>query len=133
MTDEPSGAATFLIMDTEGGARPSQPPREALRAGLERRDVLVGALVERHAGFLIPSRGEDEHCLAVFARAAEAVAAAAAVQRALHAEPRSTGLPSRVRAALHTGEAEWRDGDTRGAAVDRCARLLEIAHGGQML
>jgi predicted ATPase len=35
--------------------------------------------------------------------------------------------------ALHTGEAELRDGDYYGAAVNRCARLRAAAHGGQVL
>ena len=46
-----------------------------------------------------------------------------AVQRALHAEPWPTPAPLRVRMALHTGEAELRDGDYYGSAVNRCARL----------
>src|SRR5207244_4799164 len=41
--------------------------------------------------------------------------------------------PLRVRVALHTGEAELREGDYYGPAVNRCARLRSIAHGGQVL
>jgi predicted ATPase len=35
--------------------------------------------------------------------------------------------------AIHTGEAIERDGDFFGAALSRCARLMEAAHGGQVL
>jgi hypothetical protein len=35
--------------------------------------------------------------------------------------------------ALHTGEADLRDGDYYGSAVNRCARLRNLAHGGQVL
>jgi predicted ATPase len=35
--------------------------------------------------------------------------------------------------ALHTGEADLRAGDYYGAAVNRCARLRAVAHGGQVL
>ncbi len=35
--------------------------------------------------------------------------------------------------ALHTGEADLRDGDYYGSAVNRCARLRALAHGGQSL
>ncbi len=39
----------------------------------------------------------------------------------------------RVRMALHTGAAEWRDGDYFGPALNRVARLLAAGHGGQVL
>ena len=35
--------------------------------------------------------------------------------------------------ALHTGEADLREGDYYGSAVNRCARLRGAAHGGQIL
>ena len=41
--------------------------------------------------------------------------------------------PLRVRMALHTGAAEERDDDYFGPTLNRVARLLAIAHGGQTL
>src|SRR5262249_8505657 len=41
--------------------------------------------------------------------------------------------PLRVRMALHTGAAEQRDADYFGPPLNRVARLLEAAHGGQVL
>ena len=38
-----------------------------------------------------------------------------------------------VRMALHTGNADERDGDYFGAPLNRCARLLSTGHGGQTL
>jgi hypothetical protein len=38
-----------------------------------------------------------------------------------------------VRIALHTGEADVRDGDYYGSDVNRCARLRSLAVGGQVL
>ena len=38
-----------------------------------------------------------------------------------------------MRAAIHTGTADERDGDYFGPAVNRVARLLAIGHGGQVL
>jgi hypothetical protein len=35
--------------------------------------------------------------------------------------------------ALHTGEADLRDGDYYGSPLNRCARLRALAHGGQVL
>ena len=39
----------------------------------------------------------------------------------------------RVRAAIHVGTADERDGDYFGPTVNRVARLLAIGHGGQVL
>ena len=44
-----------------------------------------------------------------------------------------TATPLRVRIALHTGEADLRDHDYYGPAVNRCARLRAVAHGTQVL
>src|SRR4029077_526955 len=41
--------------------------------------------------------------------------------------------PILVRMGLHTGEAELRDGDYFGTAVNRAARLMAVGHGGQVL
>ena len=38
-----------------------------------------------------------------------------------------------MRIAIHTGEALARGGDYFGPTVNRCARLLAVAHGGQVL
>ncbi len=41
--------------------------------------------------------------------------------------------PLQVRIALHTGEADLRADDYYGPAVNHCARLRAVAHGGQVL
>ncbi len=43
------------------------------------------------------------------------------------------GVEIRVRIAIHTGEAELRDGDYFGPTVNRTARLRATAHGGQIV
>src|SRR5262249_25484830 len=69
----------------------------------------------------------------VFARAGDAVGAASALQKALHTEPWPLATSLRVRMAIHTGNAAVRNGDYLGPAVNRCARLRAVAHGGQVL
>jgi predicted ATPase len=69
---------------------------------------------------------------ASFATARDAVAAAAAFQQALAAEPWHTARPLRARVGLHTDEAVIVD-DTGYASlpINRCSRLMTAAHGGQ--
>ena len=45
----------------------------------------------------------------------------------------TNGLALRVRCGLHLGEVERRDGDYFGGAVNRAARIMGAAHGGQIL
>ena len=70
----------------------------------------------------------------VFKSARSAVAAAAAAQRSLAAEPWPADVGSvRVRMGLHTGEGT-RGGDNYiGVDVNRAARIAAAAHGGQVL
>src|SRR5206468_9087351 len=76
---------------------------------------------------------EGDSRFAVFPRATDAVTAAAAMQQALYSEPWPAAITLHVRLALHTGEADLREGDYYGSAVNRCARLRAVAHGGQSL
>ena len=67
-----------------------------------------------------------------FQRASGAVAAAVELQESLTSEESaSSGL--RVRMGLHTGEAVERDDDYFGPTVNRTARIMAMAHGGQFL
>ena len=131
--DLPSGTVTFLFTDIEGSTRLWEGQPDAMRQALARHDALVDACVEQHAGAVVRPRGEGDSRFAVFTRASDAVAAACALQQALFSEPWPTPTPLRVRMALHTGEADLREGDYYGTDVNRCARLRAIAHGGQTL
>src|SRR5262245_60369981 len=104
-----------------------------MRAALAEHAALIEFLTAQHGGHVVRPRGEGDSRFCVFRRATDAVAAAAAIQRALHAEAWPPEAPLRVRLGLHTGEADLRDGDYYGSAVNRCARLRAIAHGGQAL
>ena len=121
MAELPSGTVTFLLTDIEGSTRRWEQDPEAMRATLVRHDALLMAGIERHGGVVVKSRGEGDSFFAVFARATDAVAAAADLQRALQAEAWPTDAPPRVRMALHTGEADLRQRDYFGTAVNRCA------------
>src|SRR5262245_51577324 len=129
----PTGTVTFLFTDVEGSTRLWEAHPDQMRAALVAHDALIEALTEQHGGRVVRPRGEGASRFCVFARATDAVAAAAAIQRALQAQDWPPETPLRVRLALHTGEADLRDGDYYGGAVNRAARLRAIAHGGQAL
>src|SRR4051812_29268777 len=102
-----------------------------MRLALARHDALVRAAIEEHGGHVVKTMGDAFH--AAFARAPDAVAAAIEAQRRLQAEHWREIGPLRVRMAVHTGAAEERDGDYYGPPLNRAARLLSAAHGGQVL
>jgi len=122
---------TFLFTDIEGSTRLWQEDEEAMRAAVARHDNLLREAVDAHDGVVFSTMGDG---LAVaFSSASSAVRAALGAQRALAAEQWPTRAPLRVRMGLHTGEAELREGDYFGTAVNRAARLMGVGHGGQVL
>ena len=133
MSELPNGTVTFLLTDVEGSTSLWQVASEAMRLALARHDVLFEDAIRSHGGVHIRPRGEGDSRFAVFSSAPDAVAAAVAIQRAFAAEAWPTARPISVRIGIHTGEAELRDGDYYGAVVNRCARLRNVGHGGQIL
>ena len=70
---------------------------------------------------------------AAFELASDAIAAARSIRSALDAERWPSPVELRVRIGLHSGDASRRNGDYHGAAVNRAARVMAAAHGGQTL
>jgi predicted ATPase/class 3 adenylate cyclase len=127
----PSGTITFAFTDIEGSTPRWERDRPAMQAAVRRHDHLMRAAIAEHGGYVFKTVG-DAFC-AAFARPADAVAAILAAQRTLGVEDFSAVDGLRVRAAIHTGTADERDADYFGPAVNRVARLLASAHGGQVL
>jgi hypothetical protein len=104
---------------------------KAMQATLARHDELLRLVIEEHGGYVFKTVG-DAFCSA-FPTAPDALEAALESQRLLLKERWGESGPLRVRMALHMGAAEERDGDYFGPPVNRVARLLSAAHGGQVL
>ncbi len=128
----PSGTVTFLFTDIEGSTRLWEQYPEAMQAALAMHDVLLREIIEDQGGHVIKTTGDGLH--AAFERATAALAEGLACQQALLGQVWQ-GLPGplRVRMGLHTGEAGFRDGDYYGSTINRAARLMSIAAGGQTL
>jgi TolB-like protein len=127
----PTGNVTFLFTDIEGSTRLWEADRAAMARVVARHDGLLRTTIERHGGQVFKTVG-DGFC-AAFDTADGAVVAAAAIQGAVAAEDWRAPAALRVRCALHTGLAEQRDRDYFGPTLNRLARLLAHAKGGETL
>jgi len=133
----PTGTVTFLFTDIEGSTRLWQQHPEPMKQALLRHHALLQQSIESSNGYVFQIVG-DAFC-AAFHTAAGGVAAALAAQRALAAEPWGETGPIRVRMALHTGTADLHAGEHKageymsGLTLSHTARLLSVAHGGQIL
>src|SRR5690242_10758561 len=127
----PTGTVTFLFTDLEGSTRLWEQHPEAMKDALARHDEIVRDAIITGGGSIVKMTGDGVH--AAFGTAQDAIVAALAAQRALVVE-QWIGIDAfRVRMGLHTGAAEFRDGDYYGTAVNKAARLMSAAHGGQIL
>jgi class 3 adenylate cyclase len=126
-----TGIVTFLFTDIEGSTRLWEQQPERMSVALARHDVLTRAAVEGNRGAVVKSSGDGAH--AAFDDPLDAVRAALELQRGLGGAIASSGVPLEVRCGLHIGFVERRDNDYYGKAVNRAARIMGAAHGGQVL
>lgn len=131
MKVQPTGTVTFLFSDIEGSTRKWERQPEAMRVALAKHDELLRRSFETEGGHVFKTIG-DAFCVA-FATAHGALAGAIRAQQALRTVEWGEAGDMKVRMALHAGTAEHRDGDYFGRPLNRVARLLAMAHGGQVL
>ena len=126
-----SALTTILFTDIEGSTRLWDQEPERMRPALARHDTLARRAVEGHRGIVVKMTGDGLY--AAFPDALDALTAILELQQAL-ADPEATGgVPLRVRCGLHAGEVEHRDNDYFGSTVNRTARVMSAAHGGQVI
>lgn len=102
----------------------------ATKTALASHDHLIRSAIEGAGGAVVKGLGDG--FIAAFSEPSLAARAALAAQQAILVsdwEP----LEFRVRMSIDTGEVERRGGDLFGPAMNRGARLLNAAHGGQIL
>ena len=133
MSHLPVGTVTFLFTDIEGSTKLWEQYPQAMKHALAKHDAILRQAVETNRGQIIKTTGDGLH--AVFETAAQAIAATLAAQQGLHAQTWEEIHPQtvRVRMGLHSGEAELRSGDYYGGVLNRAARLMSVANGGQIL
>jgi predicted ATPase len=122
---------TFLFTDIEGSTALWERHPAAMEGVLTRHDSLLRAAVARRGGAVVGGRGDG--IFAVFPTPRSAVHAAQDAQCAIADERWADDIPLRVRMGVHAGEATARDGDWFGTEVNRAARVMAAAHGGQIV
>jgi predicted ATPase/class 3 adenylate cyclase len=122
---------TFVFTDLEASTRLWERFPDAMKTAMERHDAILRDAVEVADGRVVKIMGDG--LMAVFSSATDAVKACLEAQRTLQDEAWSETGPLRVRMGMHAGEAETRAGDFYGPPVNRAARVMAAAHGGQVV
>ena len=123
--------ATFLFTDIEGSTVLWEQEPGRMLPALARHDALARAAVEANHGTVVKMTGDGMH--AAFRDPVDAISATLSLQLALEDLSATTGVTLRARCGIHLGEAEFRDNDYFGSHVNRAARIMSAANGGQML
>jgi class 3 adenylate cyclase len=118
--------ATVLFTDIVGSTeRAAELGDRRWRELLQVHDDIAGRLVDRWGGRLVKTTGDG--VLATFDGPGRAVGCATSLREELR------GIDMEIRAGLHSGEVELRDGDVGGIAVHIAARVLAAAGPGEVL
>jgi predicted ATPase/class 3 adenylate cyclase len=131
MPAPPTGTITFVFTDIEGSSQRWEKYPEAMALALAKHDTILREAFESRGGLVFKTIG-DAFCVA-FDTAQSALNAVVEAQRLLRMETWDDVGDLRVRMALHTGAAEYRDNDYFGQALNRVSRILSAGHGGQTL
>jgi predicted ATPase/class 3 adenylate cyclase len=131
MGELPIGTVTFLFTDLEGSTRLWEEDADAMRVAVARHDALLNDAIARHGGVVFSNMGDG--MAAAFASAQQGIAAAVDAQLALSRESWGTTRPLRARMGLHAGDGTVVGGQYDSQPLNRCARLMAVAHGGQIV
>ena len=107
---------TGLVGSTVLRSRLGEQAADALR---REHDVLLGDTVAAFRGRVV--KGAGDGIMAAFGSASDAVAAAVAMQQAVHAFGRRRRLDLTIRVGLSSGDVSWEDGDCFGLPVVEAA------------
>jgi class 3 adenylate cyclase len=117
--------ATVLFTDIVGSTeRATRLGDRRWRELLEMHDEAARRVVEEFQGQLVKTTGDG--ILATFDGPGRGIRCAAALRDELR------GIGLQIRAGLHTGEVELRDGDVGGIAVHLAARVMATAGSGEI-
>ncbi len=127
----PSGTVTFVFTDIEGSTRLLKRHPDIAPDLFERHCEIVRTAIADCGGCEVNTEGDA--FFVAFDGVDQAIAACAQLQHDLAAEPWPDGAEVRVRVGIHTGVAIPRNDDYIAMAVHQAARVVNTAHGGQII
>ena len=131
VVSDPAGVAAYLFTDLVGSTRLWEQHPDEMHVALGRHDAIMRAAFERHGGEIFSIAGDSFG--AAFEAAHQAVSAAVEIQHTLAAESWPEPIEIRPRMGIHAGPSVRRAGNFFGSDVNRAARLMAAAHGGQIV
>jgi len=127
----PSSLSALLVSGIEGSTQLHAEASDKMRRAKAAHDELARTIVEAHGGTVWTL--SDDAMRSSFADTLQAIEAVVELQGRL-ADPAATAnLKLHLRCAIHLGEAAGVTRDSPGTIVDRVQRIMEAAHGGQVL
>lgn len=127
----PDGTVTFLFTDIEGSTKLLQKLGDKYALVLAKQRQLLRTAFEFWQGQEVDTQGDA--FFVAFARASDAVSAAAQAQESMAQQSWPEGLDIKVRMGLHTGEARVTGEGYVGMDVHRASRICSAGYGGQIL
>ena len=126
-----SRVTTILFTDIEGSTRLWEQEGERMAGALAQHDARARMAVEGNRGVIVKTTGDG--LFAAFDDPLDAVKATVAFQQSLVDPAVTNGIAIRVRCGCTWVCVERRDNDYFGTPVNRTARIMSVAHGGQIL
>jgi predicted ATPase/class 3 adenylate cyclase len=120
----------FLFTDIEGSTKKWERYPDEMSKVLSRHDAIMREVIEKHGGLIIKHTGDG--VFAIFENG-DPFACAIALQKKFATEDWGKIGELRVRIGLHAGTAEKRGKDYFGPVINRTARVMGAAWGGQIV
>ena len=127
----PRGEVAFLFGDLEGSTEMLAAMGDAYIDVLAELRRIVRESTDRHGGRVVDARADE--CFLAFADPGAALAAAVDIQHRMANASWPAGAQPRMRMGLHLGTPELTADGYVGMDVHRAARVMAMAHGGQIL
>lgn len=121
----------LLFTDIEDSTPKWEASFSSMSTVLQCHDDILMSSIEHCGGSLLKHTGDG--VIASFKDSPSAVQAAVEAQRRFRDEDFTSVGGLRVRMGIHAGRAQERGGDLFGPTLNRCGRVMSVAHGGQVI